>query len=509
MRIKKILVPFLFISTLLTLMFRTAAKSSTAKSSSKNNEYDAIDAYIMKQMHQLKIPGASLAIVEGNQIVHMRGYGQARPQGESPTPQTPFFIGSLTKSFTALAIMQLVEAGKVNLDTPVQYYLPWFQVADPLASAQITVRHLLNQTSGFSEAAGRIPLSNFDNSPNATERQARILAKQALKHPVGTACEYSNANYNLLGLIIEAGSGETYANYIQNHIFSPLDMKQSYFSPAEAKQNGLAIGHQYWFGSPSPAPDIPVPRGSLPSGQLIASAEDMAHYLIAQLNEGRYCSAQILSPAGINEMHNGVAEYTQLGLSFGKYGMGWFIDELNDTKIVWHTGIVPNFFSYMALLPEQNKGVILLMNSYHYFLTPGQTEIGAGVAALLSGQKPSPSQARLIPWLMRSQLLLPIIQIVEVIISLKLLRRWQQNPLSHPNNKRKWGLHILPSLVMNLLLMLMLLPVLGPIRGFWRLYMPDFSRLALICGGFAGIWSTLRTGWILYILRKRRFSIID
>src|SRR5690349_17503934 len=92
--------------------------------------YNAIDAYIEQQMRRLHIPGVSLAIVEGDQIVHLRGFGQARPSGKVLTPQTPFFIGSLTKSITALAVMQLVEAGKVELDAPVQRYLPWFHIAD-------------------------------------------------------------------------------------------------------------------------------------------------------------------------------------------------------------------------------------------------------------------------------------------------------------------------------------------------------------------------------------------
>ena len=87
-------------------------------------------------MRRLHIPGVSLAIVEGDRIVHLRGFGKARPGGEAPTPQTPFFIGSLTKSFTALAVMQLVEAGKIELDAPVQRYLPWFRVADPAGSAR-------------------------------------------------------------------------------------------------------------------------------------------------------------------------------------------------------------------------------------------------------------------------------------------------------------------------------------------------------------------------------------
>ena len=95
----------------------------------------------------------------------------------------------------------------------------------------------------------------------------------------------------------------SYADYIQNHIFDPLGMSHSYTSKAAAKLDGLAVGHQSWFGIPIAAPDLPVPGGSLPSGQLISSAEDMAHYLIAHLNGGRYKDVQILSPEGIAELH--------------------------------------------------------------------------------------------------------------------------------------------------------------------------------------------------------------
>ena len=150
MNMKKLLFGSLFAGGVLAVTRLLFAKPASAKPASSGTSYDAIDAYVEEQMHRLHIPGASLAIVEGDQIVHLRGFGHARPGGEAPTPQTPFFIGSLTKSITALAVMQLVEAGKVELDAPVQRYLPWFRVADPEASAQMTVRHLLNQTSGLS-----------------------------------------------------------------------------------------------------------------------------------------------------------------------------------------------------------------------------------------------------------------------------------------------------------------------------------------------------------------------
>jgi CubicO group peptidase (beta-lactamase class C family) len=150
MSIKKLLFPALLAGSLMVVTRRALANTPTAKPASGNAPFDAIDAYLEEQMRRLNLPGVSLAIVEGQQIVHLRGFGRARPGGEAPSPQTPFFIGSLTKSFTALAVMQLVEAGQVELDAPLQRYLPWFRVADPQASAQITVRHLLNQTSGLS-----------------------------------------------------------------------------------------------------------------------------------------------------------------------------------------------------------------------------------------------------------------------------------------------------------------------------------------------------------------------
>ncbi len=234
--------------------------AARTKPAPTNDTYDAIDAYVEKQRRRLKVPGAMLAIVEGDQIVHRRGFGRARPRGEVPSAHTPFFIGSLTKSITATAVMQLVQAGKIELDGPVQRYIPWFCVADPKASARMTVRHLLNQTSGLPESCGNIPLSNFDNRPDATERQARALASVKVNWPSGTACEYCNMNYNLLGLVVEATSGQRYADYIREHILSPLGMAHTYASRAEARQNGLAMGHAYWFGVPFPAPNTRTPQ---------------------------------------------------------------------------------------------------------------------------------------------------------------------------------------------------------------------------------------------------------
>jgi CubicO group peptidase (beta-lactamase class C family) len=487
---------------------RRVRRNSAPDRTSQNDDFEEIDAHIERQRERLNIPGATLAIVEGDEITHLRGFGRARPGGEAPAPHTPFLIGSTTKSFTALAVMQLVEDGEVELDAPVQRYLPWFRVADPQASAQITVRHLLNQTSGLPQLCGLRPLTDFDDSPGATERQARALSTLVLARPVGSAWEYCNMNYNLLGLIIEAASGESYEVCVQNHIFTPLQMTHTYTSPAEAKHNGMAVGHRYWFAIPFAVPKMPIPRGSLPGGELISSSEDIARYLIAHLNEGRYDDAQILSAAGIDELHRPAVEATMTGIPFGHYGMGWIIAETGQTKIVWHSGTCPDFFAYMAILPEQKKGVVLLVNANHLMLDKMTfTEFGEGVAKLLAGERSIPNRFGAVPWALRGLPLIPALQIVGVAVTLRRLLRWHRDPSTHPFGGRKWGRYVLLPLIPDLLVSFPLLGMLG--SGFLKvmlLFMPDVSWIALVCGSFALAWMALRTGLVLWMLRKPSLS---
>lgn len=503
MKIKKYLFPAILSCAVLALIHQIINKPAMAKSTSSNTSYNAIDAYVEEQMQRLNIPGISMAIVEGEQITHERGFGQARQGNESPTPQTPFFIGSLTKSITALAVMQLVEADKIDLDAPVQQYLPWFNVADPQASELMTVRHLLNQTSGLPTSSGEIQMADFDDSPDAAERQARALSTIKLSHPPGSAFEYSNANYNLLGLIIETASGETYADYVQKHIFVPLEMHHSYTSLAEAKKDGLATGHRFWFAIPFASRNTPVPEGSLPSGQIISCSEDISHYMIALLNGGYYGDIQILSEKGIAEMQHGIAEDNVMGISMGKYGMGWFVDESGKTRLVWHSGTTPDFGAFIALLPDQKKGLILLFNANNHWFTPVLSDFGAGAAAILSGNQPTPIKfVGIIPWMLRGLLLIPIILIVDIFSTKRLLSRWQYKPASKPNGGKLWRRHILLPLIPNLLVASTLVPMLGRTRGYMMLYMPDYSWIAILCGGFAGIWMLVRTRLIIRSSRK-------
>src|SRR6266508_5860941 len=338
-------------------------------------------------MKELGIPGAALVIVQGDQIVHLQAFGVADAEGRLVTQQTPFFTGSTGKSFTALAIMQLVEAGKIKLDAPVQTYLPWFRVADVKASEIITVRHLLNMDSGIPRSIGQEQIANVDLSDSAIENNVQALAKIDLIAPPGQRYEYSNANYVMLGMLIQEVSGQSYETYITEHIFNPLDMQNSFTSKTEAQQDGLAVGFQKWFGMPVAAPNLPFVRGSLPAGYLNMSAEDLGHYLIAQLNDGSYQDVSVLSPAGIAALHH--PDVPMRG-STDFYGMAWEVQHFQDVEVIRHNGQVPGYTADMFLVPGKNLAVAMVMNTFSPMLGIRVQRVPSSVLRMLLGQEVIP-----------------------------------------------------------------------------------------------------------------------
>jgi len=380
----------------------------------------AVDAYVTEQMKNLGIPGMALGIVQDGQVVHLQGYGVADSSGRAVTPQTPFHLASLTKSFTALAVMQLVEAGKIDLDAPVQKYLPWFELADKEASAKITVRNLLNQTSGISSKDG----DRFWTSQQGLEEHVRGLNKIQLTQPVGGTYQYSNLNFNIAGVIVEKVSGQSYADYVTEHIFAPLAMRHSYASRPPALADGLAAGHHYMFGHAFER-EYGVPPPGVPGGGLIASVEDMTHYAIAQLSDGRYGDTSILSAQGIAELHTPA-------ISTGgdqHYAMGWVVDTADGTPVIQHTGDIGTFHSVAVLMPDRGSGFILLANASG-FEQVGQVDgIAVGVFNLLNGKAPAPVSLPInVRFLYWAVLLTPVLMIPGIAYS---WRRWRNKGVGH------------------------------------------------------------------------------
>ena len=341
--------------------------------------FATVDDYIQTQMGRNGIPGVSIAITQGSKVVYLKSYGQA-DSSRALTPDTPMYIGSTSKSFTALAIMQLVERGKVELDAPVQRYIPWFTLADEAAARAITVRHLLGHTSGLSDLQyveiGRVP------DTASIEDGVRDLRVARPVDPVGSAFHYFNPGYATLGLIVEKVSGMPYAEYIQQHILQPLGMTRTYLDLESAQRAGLAHGHSLMFG-------VPVERHqafrqyALPDGYIISTSNDLAHFLIALNNDGVYAGKRLLSSVEMRSLFTG---YPPAPF----YAKGWMIGQHRGLKLIQHGGANEFFKHEFLMLPERGLGLTMLVNQGYlpsaFFV---YNQMALGILDVLLGQQPT------------------------------------------------------------------------------------------------------------------------
>lgn len=433
-------------------------------------DFVRLDSLINAQMEKHGLRGVALAVTQGEQIVYLKGYGTAG-QGRAMTPQTPMYIGSQSKSVTALAIAQLAEQGKVELNAPVRKYIPWFAVTDPQASQQITINHLLYHTSGLSEAGYTAMLPD-----DATlEEGIRSLSSAKLTAPVGSKHQYFNMGYCVLMQVIETASGEKYADYIQEHIFEPLGMRQTYTDPAAARANGLSQGYSRFFGFTVPWPQSHLAY-QLGDGYIISSAEDMARYAIAMNNHGVYQGASLLSPERVQLMFMPVQGY----------GMGWSVEPGH----IYHGGANETFKTFVDLYPGRGLGIVLLINQGymldHYI---SATQVFDGVEAIVLGKQPpvagdGPS-VRLIGWGMLVFVLgLCALHTWNIVH----LRGWKERASRMTPFKRAWDVAIsflIPTVI--------LLVVFSQVKGYFGYrfnltyqmvtmfrFLPDISILMLV-----------------------------
>ena len=467
----------------------------------------AIDRYVRSEMDAQRIPGLALGIVQGDRIVHVQGFGEADRSGRQVTPETPFLIGSVTKSFTALAIMQLSEAGRIQLDAPVQRYLPWWRLADPDASTQITVRHLLYQVSGLSKATGNAYATSGDTHDSALEDRVRALRDAELTEPVGTTWQYSNANYWTLGMIVQAVSGQSYETYIQQHVFNPLQMGNSYTSGTEAVQHGLPTGHRYWYGFPV-ASELPFDRGGLGSQGLSSSAQDMTGYLSLYLNGGRHGATTLVSPAGAAELQRaGVPT----GLDGVSYAMGWDVAQIHGTTTISHDGSGFDSHANVVLVPDRGWAVVVMENGENspdeFFGSRRMTGIAYGVAGMLIGEDPSTTSSSRSLWVVYGVVLgILAIQVAGIVRSVRTIRTWRTVPSRRPTGALRIALRVgLPLLVSWswALLVLVGLPrvIRAPLPAV-LMGLPDLGYPLVASAVLAFGWGLARFIWAIRTLRS-------
>ena len=358
----------------LTAIFTALALAASA-GAQNNRPSRTIEAFIDQALPASTAPGLAYAILEGGEI--RTGARGERLQGSDQpvTEDTLFPLGSISKSITALAVLQLVEAGQVGLDSDISTYLGAF---DGSSGGGVTPRQLLSHTSGYSTLQGNEIRAEPSGREEALADRVEALADAGPAVEPGQRWQYSNANYVILGGLIESVSGQSFADYVENEIFLPAGMTDS-FVGSGALPETVATGHAPWFFSRRPVANSDASAATAPAGGVVASATDVARFLAIMSNgEDDLISAagkaMMLQPAGPASPH---------------YGLGWFIDA--ESGLAFHTGLTPGVETIAVLSLSEStgseaRGAVVLVNANSGMGFGLTGDLLSGISALALGQ---------------------------------------------------------------------------------------------------------------------------
>jgi CubicO group peptidase (beta-lactamase class C family) len=343
-----------------------SGQGSADRGPTDEHELEAfLDGYVGHQLEDYDIPGATVSVVKDGEILFAKGYGRANVEKKVPVAvdETLFRIASISKLFTATAVMQLVEEGKLDLDEDVNAYLDDIEVPNTYPGRPVTLRHLLTHTAGFEEhftgsgarnAADVEPLGEYV----VTQMPARV-------RPPGEVTAYSNYGMSLAGYVVQEVSGMPYERYVEENILTPLGMESTTVAqpPAPDLRERLATGYNVEGGEPVARPLEYLEDA--PAGTASTTATDMTRFMIAHLQDGRYGGpageTRILEEYTAKEMHEGqFANHPRLdGMAYGFYEQ-----TINGDRTIQHGGNLRQFHANLVLLPEQDVGIFVAYNSY-------------------------------------------------------------------------------------------------------------------------------------------------
>ena len=357
---------------IISLVITTSVLMVASATASAQSRKLSVDSYVRGEMAKLHIPGAAVAVLRNGKTELIKGYGVANIERNfTVTPNTIFQIASTTKPFTAMAVMMLVEDGKVSLDEKASRYLPWL----PPLYAEVTVRHLLTHTSGVNRDVRTANVDNF--TPDEFKR--RFNAAPASFKP-GERWEYSNNGYILLGMIIEAVSGKSYGDFLRQRVFRPLGMKNTGYNEPPGAAKNRAIGYDWQENAYKPSPYF---HGGYSGGGLISSVADLAKW--AQALEAK----KLLKQSSFQQMWTPVSLRGGQPLSFefrgeqSGYGFGWFLMTYKGRKLFTHGGTVSGFSGQVHRFVDDKITIIVLANSKSGADRIGYAEVLAnGIARL-------------------------------------------------------------------------------------------------------------------------------
>jgi CubicO group peptidase (beta-lactamase class C family) len=317
------------------------------------------DAFFPEQMEALHIPGLAFIFVQGGEVIYAQGYGYANLETVTPIDADSSIvrIGSISKTFVATAVMQLVERGQLDRGADVNTYLTSFKLEDNYPEP-VTLAQLLTHTAGFED-----PPYTSHTDPGQVQPLDAFLAGNMppRSHPPGEVFLYSNYGYALAALVVQEAAGTPFDRYVQENILAPLGMAHSLYLLAPPLPEGMVTGYFYQDGVQVPQPlDY---DDDYPGGSIVSSAEEMSHFILAHLQGGCYGDTCILQAATLAEMHQRQAEtpFEGQSVTFG------FVEGLQEgQRLLGHSGAIRGFGSSLNLLPEHNAGYFFSFNAECY-----------------------------------------------------------------------------------------------------------------------------------------------
>ena len=311
----------------------------------------ALTAFIEREMQVHAIPALSIALVDVQRIVWSRGFGEENASTHAPaTANTVYRVGSVSKLFTDIGVMQLVERGLIDLDAPVQRYLPAFTPRNPFG-APITLRQLMSHRAGLVREP---PVGHYfdDTGPTLAATVASLNATTLVSAP-NTRTKYSNAAIATVGYLLEQRSGVPFAQYLQRAVLAPMGLASSSFDPSPALKARTADAlmwtyHQRTFAAPT------FRLGMAPAGSMYSTMPDLGRFLSTLFAGGRGARGRVLQPATLQQMWT--PQFAPPGSTRG-YGLGFGIGMLDGARVVEHGGAVYGFATQLSALPDEKLGV--------------------------------------------------------------------------------------------------------------------------------------------------------
>ena len=320
----------------------------------------ALHEAIKREISAGNISGVSVALVEGNRIVYVDGFGFANKKKNIPaTRDTVYRAGSISKLFTALAAMQLAEQKKLSIDQPVAELWHDFRPVNPFPEAKpITLRQLMCHRAGMFREC---PVgSYFDPSDPGLRATVRSIDACVLVYPPETKTKYSNIGVAVVGQTVATVSGVPFHDYARELLLRPIGMLHSSFVHNRVVEHQLATGYMLVANGRGGFREIEAPRfelGTIPAGNLYTTAEDLAIFLRVLFGRGRSGNKQIVRPETLDEMWT-----AQLTSDTNGFGLGFNIGHANGKRTIGHSGAVYGFTSSIAAIPDDRLGVVVLSN---------------------------------------------------------------------------------------------------------------------------------------------------